>query len=453
MAELTVRRSGKAAALTGREIARQHAVKVISLIYLIIVLDGVVRKYVLPDFQRPLVFMRDPVVLYLYIYASLNGFIRRSVLLTAGFILFIFAIFVVMLQYLNEPELGFFLVYGLRQYFFLVPLPFVIANVFRHEDLQRFFRINLLLIVFMAPLMVLQVLAPPDSWINTGGASSGLLAFDNLTFGEFVRAPGFFTSGQPLSFFLPLIGAIILSILIMRRQERPCSPLLLAAGTFALLVAIAASGNRAAILGLALVVAGGISCTFLMAGSRGSVSVLTGSLFLAVGALGTFWWLFPEQYSALEERWIGANDYAGSFQIFYRVFGDFTDFLTAIPVTPMTGFGLGTATNAGVILNAQSTSYLALIAQAENDWTRHIVELGPAVGFLYIAYRIALTIQTGAAALKTITKDRDPRPWLLYTAVAFTVLNGTASGQTTINGFMWFSIGLILAAPNYRRAY
>ena len=48
------------------EISRRHAVDVVILIYLIIVLDGVLRKYLFPNIQRELAFLRDPIVLYLY---------------------------------------------------------------------------------------------------------------------------------------------------------------------------------------------------------------------------------------------------------------------------------------------------------------------------------------------------------------------------------------------------
>ena len=438
-----------------REKARQHAVNVAILIYLIMILDGVVRKYLLPDLQRPLVFLRDPFILYLYAYAIAHGFIRQSLFLVSGFLLLAATAFLVLPNSLSGSDAIVFAVFGLRQYFFPILLPFVIGAIFQHEDMQRFFRINLILMILMAPLMALQVLSPVDSVVNVGGALNPDLAFGNNGFGDYVRAPGFFTGALPLDVFLPLIGAILLFTWIARENERPCSSTTFGAALVALMVAIAMSGSRGAILALIMLGIGAMMLSLLMPGQRSGRAFLATCL-IAICAFVSFIVVFPDQFAALSERWGGSNldQGQGYLSIVYRMIDTLTDFTAVIPNTPPLGFGLGLGSNAATILIASPTSSFANVqALIENDWSRHIVDLGPILGILYIFFRVVLTARLGLTGLASAHRDCDPRPWLLFLAIGPQIFNGTIAGQTTMNGLVWFYVGLIIAAPLYRRSY
>jgi hypothetical protein len=438
-----------------REKARQHAVNVAILIYLIMIFDGVIRKYLLPELQRPLVFLRDPFILYLYAYAIVHGFIRQSLFLVTGFILLVLTAFLILPNSLSGSDAIIFALFGLRQYFFPILLPFVIGAIFHHEDMQRFFRINLILMIVMAPLMVLQVLSPADSVVNVGGSLNPDLAFGNNGFGDYVRAPGFFTGALPLDVFLPLIGAILLFTWIARANERPCSSFTFAASLVALMVAIAMSGSRGAILALIMLGIGAMMLTLLMPGARSGRAFIATCL-IAVCAFVSFVFVFPDQFAALSERWGGSNldQGQGYLSIVYRMIDTVSDFTAVIPNTPPLGFGLGMGSNAATILIASPTgSFADIQSLIENDWSRHIVDLGPLIGVLYIFFRIALTARLGLIGLASAHRDCDPRPWLLFLAVGPQMFNGTIAGQTTMNGLIWFYAGLIIAAPLYRRSF
>jgi hypothetical protein len=437
-----------------REKARRHAVNITILIYLIIVLDGIARKYLLPELQRPLLFMRDPFVLYLYAHAMTHGFIKKSGFLAAALVLFFVTLVVIVPQSISSADSLIFVAYGLRQYFLIIPLAFVIADIFHHEDLQRFFRINMILMVLMAPLMLLQVLSPPGAWINVGGAGNIDLQFGNNAFGEFVRAPGFFTSAVGTAIFMPFIAAVLLFSWSVPRRERPASALLLFAATFALMVAIAMSGSRGAIVGVLLVAGAGVLSAFVMPGRKSTSRAAGASIFIAVAATATFFFLFPDQFSALNERWVGANEDEGNLAIVWRAFGDFTAFFPLVTVTPLTGIGLGMGSNAANILVVNPSANLTdILNMIESDWSRQIVDLGPVIGIFYIILRITLAIDLGLIAIKNAVRYADPRPWFIASAVGIQLLDGLITGQSTANGLVWFYVGLILAAPRYRRAY
>lgn len=433
-----------------RELARRHAVNTAMLIYIAIIFEGVVRKYILPDFQRPLIFMRDPIVLYFYAHALRHAFIKKSIFLTFGAVLFFLGIAVAAIQSLEGLDPFFLMMFGLRQYFLLIPLPFVIASVFSYADFQRFYRINMAILVLMAPLMVLQVLSPPDSWLNAGRGLDEALAFGNNGFGDFVRAPGFFTSAVGMNLLLPLDAAILLLVLMMPRRERPCSPLLYVAAVLALLVAVSVSGNRGAIVGLIIVAAAACVLPLLMRAKPAAIRIAVATPLLVIAAFAVFTHFFPEQFTALQERWAGANVGVGEFQIVDRGVGALTDFLSVISRTPPFGFGIGIASNAGVILSGNSLAWDFLPTQVENDWARHIVDLGPIVGILYIVFRIALTARLGSIGIARALRG-DATAWLLFAAVGPNILNGLITAQSTVNGLTWFFVGLVLAASRHLR--
>src|SRR4051794_17011249 len=112
------------------EIARRHAANVVLFIYLIIVLDGVVRKYILPDLQRPLVFIRDPFILYLYVSAARHSLIKNSGFLAGFGALLVIEVLISSVKAVDSPD-PLLILYGLRQYFSLIFLPFIMASVLR----------------------------------------------------------------------------------------------------------------------------------------------------------------------------------------------------------------------------------------------------------------------------------------------------------------------------------
>jgi hypothetical protein len=425
------------------EVARRHAVNVLMLIYTIIVFDGVVRKYLFPDFQRELIFLRDPVVLYLYLYALLHSLYEKSTVLWVSAVLLIVCFVIILIQLFDLSVPAIIFVFGIRQYMSLIFLPPIMSTVLRRDDLHRFFRWNMIFLVLMAPVMVAQAVSPPDSWINAGLTSDEALVFDSGYYGDFVRAPGFFTSSQPVGQFLALLGAIIVFNWIVPPNRRSCSWPLLAAAMIALGVATAVGGNRAAIIQLLIV--GGGSLIFPLIVPRANqissrsvyIPVFVAVVFLLVSII-----VFPEQFEALSDRWSEANQEAGWFQVVERAFAHMTEFLGALPATPVQGFGIGAGSNANFMLGHSNPE----MPFAENDWSRHIVDLGPIGGILYIACRIALIIYLGIIAVERARRDGDPAPWLMFVALAPLIWYGTISGQSTMNALGWFGVGIVLAS-------
>ena len=433
------------------EKSRRHAANVIYLVFLLLIFEGAIRKYVVADYQRYFIVMRDPAVLYLYYIIRKSITFRMPFVLVYGCILLVVAVIVAGYQFSDDPAVNRVIlsIYGMRQYFMLIFLPFIMARVLRQEDMARLMRASLFVMVLMAPFMVAQVVAPPDSIINVGVASDPSLAFENLSYGDYVRAPGFFSSSLPLVIFLPLISAIILIQGAAGRAGTGCPPVLAGAAALALMVAVSVAGNRGAVVALAITLVAALVMLPFISRGRNVAGTLGIVLLLGGGGFAVFTGFFADQYSALDERFTGAAVTEGQFGIISRAFGQFTQFVDVIDDVPATGLGLGLATNAGVIMENVADDP-ELLAKFENDWSRHIVDLGPIVGIAYIGFRIALVLLLAARAFRTLRAFGDPRAWLLLSATAPILLNGTVTGNSTVGGLAWFAAGLVLAASTLR---
>ena len=85
---------------------------------------------------------------------------------------------------------------------------------------------------------------------------------------------------------------------------------------------------------------------------------------------------------------------------------------------------------------------------AETDFSRHMVDLGPVLGMLYIAFRLALTAWLAAMVIRVTRLVPDPTPLVLLSFVAMVVSHGQVTGQGTITVYAWLFTGVLIAACN-----
>src|SRR6059058_5719183 len=202
------------------------------LIYLyifLLVIEGALRKWIVPQFSNPLLLVRDPVVLAIYFLAwrahifPRNGFILW--LAIVGILSWIVSIFVLD-PYVPMSRIIFVTAYGFRSNFLHLPLIFIFASVFDVDDVKKIGWWILLGIIPMSLLMALQFHSAPDSFINrTVGLGEG----EQITAGGGkIRPPGTFSfiSG-PIHY---VTGAAAFVLYGALRRETYSSWLLLGAG-------------------------------------------------------------------------------------------------------------------------------------------------------------------------------------------------------------------------------
>jgi hypothetical protein len=409
--------------------------RLIWLYFWLLILEGALRKWVFPGLANPLLIVRDPVVILIYIVAASHDVFPKN-----GFIIVILGLAIVSGLASELAGHGNLLItlYGLRTNFLHLPLLFLLPNVFTQKDVHRLGKWLLLAALPMALLVVAQFHASPDSRLNVGvgGGIGGQMevGFDKI------RPPGTFSFTQGLVSFVALSAAFILSA---QMRERSVNSKLAIFALPAVAVMVAVSGSRASLGVVVLIFAGVIfACTrkpmFFGKAIKGVLAV--GMVYFAL----SFWSEFRTGLMIHESRITNGGGLEDG--IVLRVLSDFASPFQAIADTPVFGEGLGMGTNvAGGLLYGERRFLLA-----EGEWERNVRESGPIIGFSFIALRIAMVIYLGRTALTALNHE-NPLPLLLFCAALPEVLNGQFGVPTTL-GFAVLSGGLCLAEANSTEA-
>ncbi len=441
------------------ERARRRVVALVFLIYLLVIAEGSLRKWVLPQFGLYIFFIRDPFLLLAYLLATRHAlWPRESVFFNISLLMGGLGLLLAVLQAatggFSETRL-LLAVYGWRNYFLYVPLAFLVGAQFRASDLLRLFKLTLALAVPIALLVAAQFFSPQGAAINVGSAVEEELQFRGVGLNaEHTRPMGPFSSVAGQQQFVTTACAIVLAFFIAPKAIRRPSFAFLVVAAGGVLTCVALGGSRGTVLqcGLSLVFA-------LAVGLLGRGAALKGRALLWPLALGSaaimlYPVLFPEGFAAFSERWevahrLESRSFDGA--VFGRALFGLIDFVRLIEAVPTLGYGLGYGGNASNTLHATVDGVLPS-SLAETDFARHMVDLGPLFGIGYIVFRLALVGWLAALVLRSTRRAADPMPMLLLSYVAYVVVLGQITGQGAINLYGWLFTGLLIAACNAAQA-
>lgn len=434
------------AILDHSERGRRHIVTLVFFIYWLLLLEGTLRKWVFPEYHMIVFFIRDPFALVVYAMAIYYRAFSHQVWLMLG-ILLVGAGAVLGALQLATTSLDLLIVgYGWRNYFFYIPMAFVIGACFRREDLWRLVRHTLLLALPMAALSTVQAISPPDAVINQGAFDDPESAFGHLGVAfNVIRAQGTFTSPLGLTMYLGSAVAMVLAVWVAAPKERPVSGWALALGTIGVGAALAASGSRFSfVFALLLVIAALASGSLLAQRAVLLVRALVVPAAVAIIAMVLMPILSPVTIEALVERTVGAAEdvnLPAGLDLPYRVYSELTyPVLNILPEAPLLGIGLGLGGNASVQLG-----YLVR-EDIEEDWSRNFMELGLVLGPLYVLFRIALVVWLFKGGLGATRRSGNLLPLLLVVFAAVPLFNGQITAHGTVNGYGWLFAGFAIAA-------
>lgn len=434
------------AALPSQERRRRTIVWSVYLLYAMLLLEGSLRKWVLPQFSQYLFFIRDPVVLVTYALAIRNGAFRPLHPMFAvglAFAALVIPLVVVQAGSGLAPGFALFAAYGWRNYFLYLPLPFLMATQLKRQDLFLLCRLNVIAMILIAPLAVAQYFAPPGAVINVGSAEDAALQFTQLgSANGHIRPPGTFTSILGMAELTSSALAVLLASWIMPRSERPVGGLLLIVGAAAIAASIAVSGSRTMVFHVVLVVAAAMASGLLMHRPALLARATLMPAALTVSFVMLFPIIFPEGFDTLATRWQQAAE-GDSGGLGGRVTGETLEFAWLMRDAPLVGYGLGLGGNAANILKASNT---ATVPYSETDWAHQIVDLGPVFGVLFLIYRLVFTVWLGVEAVEGTRRTRNPLAVLLFGYVGIVLLHGQITGNGVENGFCWLFVGFCMAA-------
>jgi len=409
--------------------------------YLILLLiEGALRKWVVPQYSDPILIIRDPVLLAIYFFAfKARIFPTNSWVISLGIIggLSLAVSILVLYPYIPFKFILLVTAYGFRSNFLHLPLIFVIASAVDEKGVKRIGWWILLLMVPMALLMVAQFKASPDAFINraVGTAEAQQLT----TAGGKIRPPGTFSFISGPIFFASAAAAFAIYGALRRGVYNRW---LLVTSSVCLLVSIIVSGSRGYVVAVLIVV---MSILVILVIRPQAVNKFAGTLLIIVIAavLISRLPIFKEGVGVLSERFTASAEASETSVVgglIDRVLGEFTEALGNLDKFPLSGYGLGLGTAGGARLLIGRGTFLL----SENEWTRILLESGPILGLAFLAWRTAFTFRLLWLSV-TALKRNLVLPILLFSSGFVGLLNGQL-GQPTTLGFAVVLGGLCLAA-------
>ena len=410
----------------------ERTIKQLIWLYIVLwLLEGALRKWILPQYSAPLLVIRDPVAVLIIMQAvgksiwRFNAWTWALLLITGASACLSLAIGVPVTV----------IAFGVRTTLLHFPLIFIIERVLTREDVARLGRLFLDLSLPMALIMALQFVAGPDAFISKGVGTE--LGGQIDAGGGRIRAPGFFSFITGAVQFYGLIAAFLFSRMTWQRQWTKQAVLLPVVG---LMLAVSISISRSLAAEVVMV-----AIVFALVGVRIGIPfrrmVTLGSLFLLIVVIINITPLIQDGHQALLDRWTSAGD--GFLAFLERAFSSYTINGDTVRAAGAAGFGLGMGTNAaGYLLTGEQSFMLA-----EDEWIRVLLEMGAPLGLAFILWRVGLTLSALRYCMQSL-KAKDPLALLLLACGANTLLIGQIA-QPTTQGFVTIFLGLAFAACNY----
>jgi len=411
----------------------------------LVVVEGAIRKWVLPQASDLIYFLKDIVLLGAYArYFIFEHRSKRSICPPEMKIMLWIAMIIIGLQVFNirlaSAAVGMF---GFKAYLLYVPLCFMLRDVFRStEELQSFLKWYLLLVLPVGALGALQFFSPPDSPINTYVAGEEA---DIATFGgpdDIVRAriTGTFSYISGYTAYLTVCQALLFSMLSVKLNKVWMATLM---GAAALLMGnLFMTGSRGPVFSGVIVFAGFLIFNQLTR-SREVRKAITMLLLTGAfcGVASVYW--FNDALDAFWQRVI-TSDSASE-----RASSSFVEPLLFLSDPEVLGYGAGATHPGAAGLRARFGLPEPSVPppDAENETVRVMLELG-VFGFLvWYGLKLYLILELWRTRIHTqnpFLKNLALAAFLTH-AILFT---GTTVLNHTAHVYFWFMAGFIFLLPH-----
>ena len=419
-------------------VVKSHVNNVLFIIFLLLILEGALRKWIFPELSKPLFFLKDIFILYLYGYLFLKKKLPSNAWMSlAWFFAFSLYILVGIQVLLNEVPI-FVGIYGWRNYVLYIPLAFLIEDYMDMASLKRIGKLFCYLSVPICIIAFIQYKSSTSDYINKNVGTENFSEI--FTVGNGVVRPSStfaFTTG-----FVLYIGTLLIFLVynFFLKQDKFLSKAWFIITVCTFVTCLALSGSRGAYLScgaqIGFLILGSV---FLMRSKQG-FKIVFYTLFALIAFVVSFNVIFDEQRDLILTRQANANSSEGS--IITRI-GESIINIDALMESNLStlGVGLGLASGGGAYL-VSGVSQFSLV---ETEWGRIFMEAGVVLGLGYILYRISLSFNLGLNSVRALFASSNPTPMVSF---AFVVIN-LAIGQTTGNGitysFTWLFLGVALA--------
>jgi len=409
--------------------------KGIWLYFILLIIEGGLRRWVIPSLASPLLLIRDALGIYLLLIAFKNKHYPKNIEVTIFFVIGLLSICTAL--FFGHGNF-FVALFGVRILMIQLPLLYLIGRVFNQQDVIAMGRVLMWLTVPMALLITLQFYSPQSAWVNKGvGDSLKGAGFSGAN--GFFRPPGTFSFITGVTSFFSLVGCFVFYFWL---KPQLINKILLISASLALLVALPTSISRSLFFQVIISLLFFIYAKSSQPGFLKNISQLVVGLFVVV-LLFTNIKGFDDQIGAFTERFTSASKSEDGVQssLLNRGLGGMLEAFTNIDDNYIFfGQGIGMGTNVGAQLLSGKQSFLI----AEGEWGRVIGESGMMLGLAIIILRIQMTFNILFKCLDRL-KNGNVLPFMLLSYGFMTLLQGQWSQPTNL-GFYVLIGGLTMAS-------
>lgn len=417
----------------------------VKLALVILIFEGALRKWALPQGSVLIYFLKDFVLLGSYLgyfvlfrkKANLSNKNYTITVLTA--MAAVWCIFQAFNPSLGSPIIGMF---GLKNYLIYIPLMWMMPDLFPTiEEFYKFLRAYLLLIIPVGLLAILQYFSPTDSILNVYSNEEHQVAVfgfggENLA----ARVTGTFSYIAGYSTYLGVSLCLLLPMMTLHQPKLwrilTIMELMLVAVTSFM------TGARGLIATFILVLLGYFIVQaatqfedFLRTFQKFTIPTILACSAVTIGfssAVQAFWY-----------RVTSNQDVAG------RITGGFAESFSFFTLKGIDGYGTGATFQANPIIRSlfglPSGEYIPVYYEGELG--RIALELGPVGFFLWYGFKLVILIALGMVYLRI---QRTFLRQLALSAFWFQAISFT--GQLVFNHtaglYHWFFNGLVFLLPH-----
>lgn len=408
--------------------------KLFWIYFLLLIFEGALRKWILPQLQAPLLLVRDPIA-FLIIWEAYrtHRWPRQWSAVIGVFSAMMLAL--CFLQMIVGENPWFVALYGLRSYLLPFPVAFIMGANLDEEDIRKFGVFTLWLVVPMTLLAVAQYYAPPGSWLNVGAYKGG----EQLGYaGGHVRASGTFSYVSGPGSFFPLAAAFVFYGVVAENFAKRW--LLWAAGG-ALVLSIPITGSRGMfVILLAILACVGVAALSGLSQLASAMKVIIAVLI--VSALVSKLPVFSDSIRTFEDRMTQAGGEQGqTVGLLKRLSANLNLSYTGAAIE-WYGMGIGLGSNVASTLLNGNQAFLA----GEGEVSRIIFEFGQVFGSAFLVFRLFLGVMVAIKAYLQVLEHK-PLAWFLVPMMFTDVVYGVLE-QPTLQGFTVITLGFSLAALN-----
>ena len=430
----------------------------VKALLVLLVLEGILRKWVLPQASEIIYFLKDIVLFGAYFQYYLLGNrgsnfpkIKIQFFTIFLFLSFAWGLFQALNPNLGSPIVG---IWGIKNYFYYVPIVWMFPDLFQSEaELKEFLRQQLVLFIPVGILGIIQFVSPASSAINSYAAGLEQVAGSTAQFGAAgnVRITGAFSYVNTYIPYL-LFNISVLLIFLEEKLPKNQAQVLIVSGILLFLNSFM-TGSRTIVFAAGLLLIG-YFCVKSIGQFNRVWRILQWVLPPALILTALIPILFSSEVNTVLDRILLTSDLRVRLLLFV------VEPIKNLKHTLLDGFGIGATHQAtGVLRSVLGLPPGKVIPVGyESEMGRIVLEIGP-IGFMFW-YSLKFAIMGALFRLYWKLK----RPFLRNLAlIAFLIqliwLPNQHVFHITYNVYYWFMTGFLYLLPhlenveNFRQQY